>query len=376
MKVFVKKEESTCCCTLPDVAVDCSTNNNKSSSSTELKMLSQSSSVNDNDNDDATTTTTTTKEDNNNSLDYYYFMGCFERPCLKFEELWYRLEILELYKELAIVKDGVTKDTCHVDDVQYIFPNDININDEEDVEDMEDTDTIVKKLRQLDEHCLSVRSLMNSCLPNIQRTNIEIDGSLHVKPSTIHVDVGDGLFYEPTTKKKKKKKQPSPSQPELFPQDEEEEGEEFEVYDDETTSSSPPVVLPAGTIVCYMTGHIHTIQSSRQLQDQSYALLLVAVGGGSDDGNGGSNNCHATATSNTAVVVVDPGPCPTILARYINDPLNDKYYNVKYVPQPNAFRCAVVTTRDIYPGEELFVSYGEYYWNYMRKQHLTPRRKK
>jgi SET domain-containing protein len=61
-------------------------------------------------------------------------------------------------------------------------------------------------------------------------------------------------------------------------------------------------------------------------------------------------------------VLVDPGPLPNIKARYINDLLNELYVNTKYVPEPACDRCAVVATRNIKPGEGLFVSYGEAYW--------------
>jgi SET domain-containing protein len=62
-------------------------------------------------------------------------------------------------------------------------------------------------------------------------------------------------------------------------------------------------------------------------------------------------------------VFVDPGPLPHVKARYINDPLNEEYVNCKFVPEPKFSRCAVVATRDIECGEELFVSYGEAYWS-------------
>ncbi len=61
-------------------------------------------------------------------------------------------------------------------------------------------------------------------------------------------------------------------------------------------------------------------------------------------------------------VLVDPGPLLNIKARYMNDPRNELYVNTKFVPEPASNRCAVVATRDIMPGEELFVSYGEAYW--------------
>ena len=79
-------------------------------------------------------------------------------------------------------------------------------------------------------------------------------------------------------------------------------------------------------------------------------------------------------------ILVDPGPLPHIKARYINDPLNETFFNVKYVPDalqssvsslncryssldPIYVRSAVVTTRAIQPNEEIFGAYGDVYWS-------------
>jgi len=69
-------------------------------------------------------------------------------------------------------------------------------------------------------------------------------------------------------------------------------------------------------------------------------------------------------------ILVDPGPLLHIKARYINDPLNEKYVNCKYVPEK--FRSAVIATRDIHRGEEIFASYGDGYWSLQK----TPGRPK
>jgi hypothetical protein len=103
-------------------------------------------------------------------------------------------------------------------------------------------------------------------------------------------------------------------------------------------SSSGRRMILAGEVICYNSGHIHDFHSSNRLKDKSY-LMLVA------------ND-----------VLVDPGPLLNIKARYMNDPRNELYVNTKFVPEPASNRCAVVATRDIMPGEELFVSYGEAYW--------------
>jgi hypothetical protein len=97
--------------------------------------------------------------------------------------------------------------------------------------------------------------------------------------------------------------------------------------------------IQKGQTICYSCGHIHNFHSSRRLGDTSYLMLVAGD------------------------VFVDSGSLPQIKARYINDPLNDDYVNCKFLPEPKFHRCAVVATRDIQCGEELFVSYGDAYWS-------------
>ena len=111
-------------------------------------------------------------------------------------------------------------------------------------------------------------------------------------------------------------------------------------YEPKTADS----MIPKGTTICYYTGHIHNFQSSRKLEDKSYLMMV--------EGD----------------VLVDPRPVTQIKARFINDPLNENMTNCKYAPEE--LRSAVVATKDIYPGNELFASYGEAYW----KSHKTPGR--
>ena len=99
-------------------------------------------------------------------------------------------------------------------------------------------------------------------------------------------------------------------------------------------------VIAKGETLCYYCGHIHNFLSTKHLaQDKSYLMLV------------------------SGELFVDPGPCPQIKARYINDPLNEAFLNCEYVPEPQSFRCAVVATKTIHPGEEVFGSYGEAYWS-------------
>lgn len=97
-------------------------------------------------------------------------------------------------------------------------------------------------------------------------------------------------------------------------------------------------VIHASTVICYYTGHRHNFLSQTYISDKSY---LMNVSG---------------------EILVDPGPLLSVKARYINDPLNERFINCKFIPEPRYFRCAVVAVRDILSEEELFVSYGDGYW--------------
>ena len=96
-------------------------------------------------------------------------------------------------------------------------------------------------------------------------------------------------------------------------------------------------VIAPGTTVCYYTGHLYDAESASQIADNSYLLQVL---------NGLS---------------VDPTKLPFIKARYINDPKNQRIRNCMYVAQD--YRAAIVTTKPVHPGQEFFVSYGDFYWS-------------
>ncbi|GFH44324.1 hypothetical protein CTEN210_00798 [Chaetoceros tenuissimus] len=134
---------------------------------------------------------------------------------------------------------------------------------------------------------------------NLPQHELALDHELQVKTSQIP-DSGNGLFYEPR-------------------------------LDDANE-------IREGSILCYYTGHRHNFYSQKYLEDKSYLLHV--------DGD----------------ILVDPRETLDIKARYINDPLNARLINCKFVPDVKEFRCKVVATRSIHPGEELFISYGKIYW--------------
>lgn len=170
--------------------------------------------------------------------------------------------------------------------------------DECDQNDMDLFDKEMDDPFELQERCHQVRSLMNRNLPPIEKVK-EWDLYLKPRPSRIKA-AGIGLFYEGN------------------------------------------IAIPNETTICYYTGHLHSFQSSRRLEDKTYLMMVLGE------------------------TFVDPRPCLDIKARYINDPLNENALNCKY--EPMKYRAAVVTTRSVKPGEELFAAYGEFYWS----QHPFP----
>lgn len=161
-------------------------------------------------------------------------------------------------------------------------------------------------LVELAKRCLEVRAQMNELMfawyllhPHAEK-ELALDNLLLVKDSLIP-NAGKGLFFCPL-------------------------------------SDHPQQTIEAGTAICYYTGHHHNYRSAQHLSDRSYLMCI----------NGNS--------------LVDAGPCPSVKARYINDPLNEKFVNCKFVPDPKHVRCIIVATRRIDAGEELFASYGDGYW--------------
>ncbi|KAI2489980.1 hypothetical protein MHU86_24606 [Fragilaria crotonensis] len=157
----------------------------------------------------------------------------------------------------------------------------------------------IDNLPELEKRSLHARDLMNKFLP-IFKTPLE--ESLVMAPSRIP-GAGNGLFYQPSVPGGRNR------------------------------------AISAGETICYYYGHIHNFQSARKLNDKSYLMLV------------------------SGTLFVDPRPCLHIKARFINDPLNDEHVNCEYLPDPANFRCIVVATKEIQPNSELFVTYGDLYWN-------------
>ena len=156
-------------------------------------------------------------------------------------------------------------------------------------------------LPNLERRCIEARRQMNEILPRYV-TEYETD----LVPDVSCVEcAGKGLFFRPRS----------------------------------SSSSSSSGVIPKGSVICYYYGDIHSFHSSKVLGDRTYLMLV--------DGD----------------ILVDPEPHSHILARFVNDPINAKYYNCRYEPDAEHFRSKAVATKDIQPGEEIFAPYGDAYWS-------------
>lgn len=101
-----------------------------------------------------------------------------------------------------------------------------------------------------------------------------------------------------------------------------------------------------GDVICIYTGKpLRTVQAMR-LEDKSYLMRLGPQ------------------------VYADAGPCMDVMARYINDCRVSSRYNVTFVKQPAHRRALVTATRDVAPGDELYVDYGKWYWAKLKPNKL------
>jgi hypothetical protein len=48
--------------------------------------------------------------------------------------------------------------------------------------------------------------------------------------------------------------------------------------------------------------------------------------------------------------------------RYINDCISPEFWNVRFDKRPEQKCAFVIATKDISPGDEIFVDYGRWYW--------------
>mmetsp|Transcript_28497 Transcript_28497/g.51170 ORF Transcript_28497/g.51170 Transcript_28497/m.51170 type:complete len:205 (-) Transcript_28497:207-821(-) len=101
-----------------------------------------------------------------------------------------------------------------------------------------------------------------------------------------------------------------------------------------------------GELVCVYTGTVLSLIQLMQTEDRDYVM------------GGFGLNRHVDAKSH-----------PQVLARYINDNLEPGKRNVKFIKLPAQCKALVIALRDITPGEELYVEYGEVHWR--NRQHAV-----
>ena len=89
-----------------------------------------------------------------------------------------------------------------------------------------------------------------------------------------------------------------------------------------------------GEEICYYTGTQIRFLDALRLPDKSYLMRL-------------GPQCYIDARQHADVA-----------ARYINDCRNSRGYNARFDKRPAEGRAAVIATRDIAAGAELFVDYG------------------
>ncbi|KAJ1432752.1 hypothetical protein B484DRAFT_327129 [Ochromonadaceae sp. CCMP2298] len=102
-----------------------------------------------------------------------------------------------------------------------------------------------------------------------------------------------------------------------------------------------------GDVVCRYVGDWLRTADAIRLKDKSYLMRL------------GEQS------------YVDARPHDRVLARYINDCINQGGWNVEFVKLPEQGCALVVATRPIAAWEELFVSYGKRYWMLQRPIRLS-----
>ena len=105
--------------------------------------------------------------------------------------------------------------------------------------------------------------------------------------------------------------------------------------------------IPADTCICVYRGDCLTTRQALRLADKGYLMRL------------GPQR------------YIDARRHLYVLARYINDCRTASGHNVVFDKQPEHWRARVMATREIHPGEEIFVDYGRIYWACLRPSRIS-----
>ena len=107
--------------------------------------------------------------------------------------------------------------------------------------------------------------------------------------------------------------------------------------------------IAAHTVLCEYTGAELTLAEVAAIEDYTYIM------------SGFGLTCY-----------IDAREHPDVLARYINDGGNSGAQNARFVKLPSRRRAAVVATRDVRAGEEIYASYGPRYWTDETARDVAP----
>jgi SET domain-containing protein len=115
--------------------------------------------------------------------------------------------------------------------------------------------------------------------------------------------------------------------------------------------------FPKGSVVCVYSGVVLKTREALRLEDKSYLMRL-------------GEQCYVDARDSFDVLaryipsssLISFVLIRLFFARYINDCISPQFWNVRFDKRP-AEKCAfVVAIQDIFPGDEIFVDYGRWYW--------------
>ena len=130
-----------------------------------------------------------------------------------------------------------------------------------------------------------------------------------------------------------------------------------------------------GEVVCCYVGDLESIQSFRDgCPDKTYGILLPLLPSPSPPSSPSSPSSPSLSkpspsSSPLPLQTRDAVVSPSCLSRhrdlpgrYINDPRSRSHYNVAFSPRLKSLWAEVRATRRVERGEELFVDYGDAYW--------------
>lgn len=146
-------------------------------------------------------------------------------------------------------------------------------------------------------------------------------------------------------------------------------------------SCNPPPPSPTTSQIAIKKGEIiteylgvsmttrETMDARSRGDEMGYLMRLGAAGrekllGLEEGDNTGDHDANDDGKNGGIIWLNAADPSRSSIARYINDPLSPLALNAEFVKCPSMTppRALVVATRDIVLGEEVFCSYGKWYW--------------